>query len=251
MDALKKELERKRKVLNEEFGGRKFVRRGEIEQRNLERKREEERLEALEKAKKKEVLSSAGVEVSSSSSSAPVAADATLSVPTAASKVSSKASKENMNEEEKIDELVLPRLEVIRRLRYLKHPITLFGEDDEARMARLKALLKAGVTDPDSELMEGQRNDFLVDMAELRKREKHGRFEPRKDKNKDSEGAEDGDKDGGGGGDQAGHGDGGFSSGVDNDKDMKVCIMINLHPSALILSNLFSRMIHFFAERER
>lgn len=235
MDALKKELERKRKVVNEEFGGRKFVRRGEIEQRNLERKREEERLEALEKAKKKkEVLSSAGVEVSSlSSSSAAVAADMTLSVPTAASKVSSKVSKESMNEEEKIDELELPRVEVIRRLRYLKHPITLFGEDDEARMARLKALLKAGVTDPDSELMEGQRNDFLVDMAELRKREKHGRFEPRKDKNKDNEGAEDGDKDGGGGGDQTGHGDGGFSSGIDNDKDMKVCIMVNLHPSAL------------------
>lgn len=235
MDALKKELERKRKVLNEEFGGRKFVKRGEIEQRNLERKREEERLEALEKAKKKkEVLSSAGVEVSSlSSSSAAVAADMTLSVPTAASKVSSKVSKESMNEEEKIDELELPRVEVIRRLRYLKHPITLFGEDDEARMARLKALLKAGVTDPDSELMEGQRNDFLVDMAELRKREKHGRFEPRKDKNKDNEGAEDGDKDGGGGGDQTGHGDGGFSSGIDNDKDMKVCIMVNLHPSAL------------------
>jgi pre-mRNA-splicing factor 18 len=235
MDALKKELERKRKVLNEEFGGRKFVKRGEIEQRNLERKREEERLEALEKAKKKkEVLSSAGVEVSSlSSSSAAVAADMTLSVLTAASKVSSKVSKESMNEEEKIDELELPRVEVIRRLRYLKHPITLFGEDDEARMARLKALLKAGVTDPDSELMEGQRNDFLVDMAELRKREKHGRFEPRKDKNKDNEGAEDGDKDGGGGGDQTGHGDGGFSSGIDNDKDMKVCIMVNLHPSAL------------------
>lgn len=235
MDALKKELERKRKVVNEEFGGRKFVRRGEIEQRNLERKREEERLEALEKAKKKkEVLSSAGVEVSSSSSSsAAVAADTTLSVPTAASKVLSKVSKESLNEEEKIDELELPRVEVIRRLRYLKHPITLFGEDDEARMARLKALLKAGVTDPDSELMEGQRNDFLVDMAELRKREKHGRFEPRKDKNKDNEGAEDGDKDGGGGGDQTGHGDGGFSSGIDNDKDMKVCITVNLHPSAL------------------
>lgn len=236
MDALKKELERKRKVVNEEFGGRKFVRRGEIDQRNLERKREEERLEALEKAKKKkEVLSSAGVEVPSSSlsSSAAVAADTTLSVSAAASKVSSKVSKESLNEEEKIDELELPRVEVIRRLRYLKHPITLFGEDDEARMARLKALLKAGVTDPDSELMEGQRNDFLVDMAELRKREKHGRFEPRKDKNKDNEGAEDGDKDGGGGGDQTGHGDGGFSSGIDNDKDMKVCIMVNLHLSAL------------------
>ncbi|CAM6013250.1 unnamed protein product [Sphagnum balticum] len=119
--------------------------------------------------------------------------------------------------------MVLSKAEVIRRLRYLKHPITLFGEGDDARQSRLKALLKAGVTDPDSELMEGQRNDFLVDMAELRKREKHGRMEPRKEKNKeeDAAAAEDGDKDGGGGGEQNVNGDGGISSGFYNDKDMK------------------------------
>lgn len=211
MDALKAELERKRKAAKEDFGGRKFVRRGEFDQRGLEKKKEEEKKELLEKAKKK---AAPGAQDPSA-----VGADANASV-LATAKLSSKL-KEVGSDEEAIEELVLPRAEVIRRLRYLKQPITLFGEDDDARVARLKALLKAGMTDPDSELMEGQRNDFLVDMAELRKREKHGRLEPRKEKNKEKEGTDDGDRDGGGGGEQNITGDGGFSSGIDNDKDVK------------------------------
>jgi pre-mRNA-splicing factor 18 len=216
MDVLKKELERKRKTFEQDFGGRKFVRRSEIEQRALQRKREEEKREVQEKTTRKGV---GGI-----GDDALVNPDTSSSL-LASSKASSKA-RENANDEEKIDDMMLPKAEVIRRLRYLKHPITLFGEDDDARQKRLKALLKAGITDPDSELMEGQRNDFLVDMAELRKREKHGRLEPRKEKNKEKDGGgggvEDGDKDGGGGGDQNINGDGGLSSGVDNDKDMKV-----------------------------
>ena len=212
MDALKAELERKRKAAKEDFGGRKFVRRGELDQRGLEKKKEEEKKELLEKAKKK---AAPGAQDPSA-----VGADANASA-LATAKLSSKL-KEVGSDEETIEELVLPRAEVIRRLRYLKQPITLFGEDDDARVARLKALLKAGMTDPDSELMEGQRNDFLVDMAELRKREKHGRLEPRK--NKEKEGTDDGDRDGGGGGEQNITGDGGFSSGIDNDKDVKVRI---------------------------
>lgn len=214
MDVLRKELERKRKTFEQDFGGRKFVRRSEIEQRALQRKREEEKREVQEKTTRKGV---AGI-----GDDALVNPDVSSSL-LASSKASSKA-RENVNDEEKIDEMMLPKTEVIRRLRYLKQPITLFGEDDDARQKRLKALLKAGITDPDSELMEGQRNDFLVDMAELRKREKHGRLEPRKEKNKEKDGGgvEDGDKDGGGGGDQNINGDGGLSSGVDNDKDMKV-----------------------------
>lgn len=215
MDALKAELERKRKATSEVSKGRKFVRRGEIDQRELERKKEQEKKELLEKAKKK---AAPGTQDSSAAGT-----DASVSAP-AAAKLSSK-SKEVGSEEETLDELELPRAEVIRRLRYLKQPVTLFGEDDDDRLARLKALLKAGMTDPDSELMEGQRNDFLVDMAELRKREKHGRLEPRKEKNKEKDGGDDGDRDGGGGGEQNITGDGGFSSGIDNDKDVKVHII--------------------------
>jgi pre-mRNA-splicing factor 18 len=199
------------------------VTRSEIEQRAFERKREEEKRELHKKSIRKRVAGGVSDDCDVLANSA----DAS-SLPGAASKAkaSSLKARENVSDEEKIDEMVLSKAEVIRRLRYLKHPITLFGQGDDARQSRLKALLKAGVTDPDSEVMEGQRNDFLVDMAELRKREKHGRLEPRKEKNKekDAAAAEDGDKDGGGGGEQNVNGDGGISSGVNNDKDMKVII---------------------------
>lgn len=213
MDALKLEIERKRKAVSESFAGRKFVRRSEIEQRQLERLREEERKELQERAAAKLRVSTADTVGSGSGESH---GDASL-----ASQVALK-SKGLPSEEEKLDDLVLPRAEVIRRLRYLKHPITLFGEDDDMRLARLKALLKAGVTDPDTELMEGQRNDFLMDLTDLRKREKSGLLDRRRDKNKEK-GMEDGDVGMGGAmdlgrGDQSG--DGG-SSDLDNDKDSK------------------------------
>lgn len=53
-------------------------------------------------------------------------------------------------------------------------------------------------------------------------------MEPQKEKNKekDAAAAEGGDKDGGGGGEQNVNGDRGISSGVDNDKDMKVVIKL-------------------------
>ncbi|KAL2634373.1 hypothetical protein R1flu_005852 [Riccia fluitans] len=212
MDKLRQELERKRKAFEENFKGRKFVKRSEIEQKNLERIREEERLEQLAKEAKTRAESVDPLYQSSDKlqSSLPVAAKGL------------QKSKENPSEEDLLDELVLPRVEVIRRLRLLRQPITLFGEDDDQRLARFKALLKAGVTDTDSELMEGQRNDFLRDITELKKREKHGRFETKKDKNKERERErmdEDG-KDGGAAGEFEMNGEGG-SSGMENDKDSK------------------------------
>lgn len=207
MDALKAELERKRKAVKEDFGGRKFVRRGEIDQRELERRKEEEKKELLEKSKRKSAAAP---------QDHPVGSDANNNA-SVLSELSSSQSKETATDD------MLLKDEVIKRLRYLKQPITLFGEDDEARAARLKALMKTG--EIDSELMEGQRNDFLVDMAELRMLQKHGRLEPRKEKNKEKEpGVVDGDKDGGGGGEENITGENGFSSGIENDKDVKVCI---------------------------
>ncbi|BBN06091.1 pre-mRNA-splicing factor 18 [Marchantia polymorpha subsp. ruderalis] len=212
MDQLRKELERKRKAFDENFKGRKFVKRSEIEQKNLERIREEEKVEQLAK----EVKARSGSQDPSSQNSD----KSPSSLPVAAK--GSQKTKENPTEEELLDELVLPKSEVIRRLRLLRHPITLFGEDDDQRFARLKALLKAGVTDTDSELMEGQRNDFLRDITELRKREKHGRYETKKDKNKerDRDGLDDEGKDGGAAGELEMNGEGG-SSGIENDKDSK------------------------------
>ncbi|KAH0656160.1 hypothetical protein KY285_031042 [Solanum tuberosum] len=64
----------------------------------------------------------------------------------------------------------LPLQQVVRRLRVLKHPVTLFGEDEEARFARLNLVLKAGLFEVDeSDMTEGQTNDFLRDMLELKK----------------------------------------------------------------------------------
>ena len=67
-------------------------------------------------------------------------------------------------------------------------------------------------------MTEGQTNDFLRDIAELRKRQKTGILSERKRKDrKEGGGGENGQ---GGGGEEELSGDGG-SSGVDMDKDLK------------------------------
>jgi pre-mRNA-splicing factor 18 len=45
MEVLKRELQRKRQLLDADFGGRKIVRRDEIEAREIQRIREAERLQ--------------------------------------------------------------------------------------------------------------------------------------------------------------------------------------------------------------
>ncbi|KAL3531336.1 hypothetical protein ACH5RR_010658 [Cinchona calisaya] len=160
MDILKQELLKKRQSLAEDVGGsgKKFFKRSEIEQKRLQKLREEDKRESETKA-----------------------------------------------------------LQVIRRLRFLKQPVTLFGEDDEARLDRLKFVLKAGLFEvDDTDMTEGQTNDFLRDIVELKKRQKTGILSGRKrkateDANEDREG---------GGGDDDLSGDG-ASSGVDHDKDLK------------------------------
>ncbi|KAK3127293.1 hypothetical protein QOZ80_7AG0571060 [Eleusine coracana subsp. coracana] len=68
----------------------------------------------------------------------------------------------------------LPRHEVVRRLRVLRQPATLFGEDDDARAERFKAVLKYGLFHDvdDLNIAEGQTNEFLRDVIETRKRRK-------------------------------------------------------------------------------
>lgn len=94
--------------------------------------------------------------------------------------------------------------------------MTLFGEDDEARLDRLKYVLKAGLFELDDDMTEGQTNDFLRDIVELKKRQKSGILSDRKRKATEDR-SEDND---GGGGDDDVSGDG-ASSGVDIDKDLK------------------------------
>ncbi|CAD6206293.1 unnamed protein product [Miscanthus lutarioriparius] len=152
MDVLKRELQRKRQLLNADFGGRKILRRAEIEARELQRIRETERQLLLQKQLRHSHPASSPSGSSSSSCS-----------PTSAAAEASRA--ESGSEES------LPREEVIRRLRVLRQPATLFGEDDVARLRRLRDLIEdpAALADVDAaEIGEGQTNDFLRDIQALR-----------------------------------------------------------------------------------
>ncbi|KAH7661768.1 pre-mRNA-splicing factor 18 protein [Dioscorea alata] len=211
MDLLKQELQRKRQSLAADFGGKKLIKRSEIEQKEIQKLRQEEHRHLQSRSRP---LPSSTSNPSSSSSSS------SSSLPPALAAASSKKASEPQSDEQRIDDLVLPRHEVIRRLRFLKQPITLFGEDDDARLDRLKLTLKSGVFDVDSDMTEGQTNDFLRDIYELRKRQKAGSLlhDRAKHKRDDGDGIE------GDGGDDDGDkdvsGDGG-SSGMDADKDIK------------------------------
>ncbi|XAR67843.1 hypothetical protein NMG60_11002769 [Bertholletia excelsa] len=214
MDILKQELMKKRQSLAQDAGGRKVFKRSEIEQKRIQRLREEEKRELEAKSQKQQQQEGEHHNSSrNSSSNRNSKSEIATSKPESTSSSSSKA----LTDEQKIDELNLPRQEVIRRLRLLKQPVTLFGEDDEARLDRLKFVLKAGLFEvDDSDMTEGQTNDFLRDIVELKKRQKTGILSDRKRKAVE-DGAEDRE---GGGSDGDLSGDGG-SSGVDHDKDLK------------------------------
>ncbi|GJP36170.1 hypothetical protein CLOM_g20695 [Closterium sp. NIES-68] len=201
MDALKKELEKKRKAFQADFGNRRFVARGEIERKKIEQLRQEEEKER-ERKRAKQQTADAGAKGSGATGGKSGGASASKTVAVTAGTSGTGIDKET---EDRIDSLVLPRAEVIKRLRVLRHPITLFGEDDEARLARLKHVMKTGEVDPDGELLEGQQNDFLRDMAELKKGGGGGGARAKKDsrkgdaEKKDGGKGEDGGRDGGGG----------------------------------------------------
>ncbi|KAL5701877.1 hypothetical protein ACHQM5_027163 [Ranunculus cassubicifolius] len=211
MDLLKSELQKKRQSLQQQTGGKKYFKRSEIEQKNIQQLREQEKLELQSKSK-----SHTNQNPNSSNSTPNCSTQNPNSIPNHESQTL------RTPEEQKIDDLVLPKQEVIRRLRFLKQPVTLYGEDDEKRLERLKVTLRTGVFEVDSDMTEGQTNDFLRDIVELKMRQKAGMMSgggdrDRKRKRKE-EGHEDGEG-GGGGGDEM-SGDGG-SDGVDMDKDLK------------------------------
>ncbi|KAJ8899350.1 hypothetical protein K2173_018324 [Erythroxylum novogranatense] len=209
MDLLKQELLKKRQSLAQETGGKRVFKRSEIEQKMIQKIREEEKRELEAKVKRHSTTLADSADTSTAKS--------TTSAATTAAASTAASSSKSLTDEQNIDNLVLPKQEVIRRLRFLKQPVTLFGEDDDARLDRLKYVLKAGLFEVDSDMTEGQTNDFLRDIAELRKRQKSGILSSeRKRKDREEGGVEDGD-----GGEREGEisGDGG-SSGVDADKDL-------------------------------
>ncbi|GJN32628.1 hypothetical protein PR202_gb21144 [Eleusine coracana subsp. coracana] len=145
MDLLKVELQRKRKTAADDFAGKCFMRRSDLEQKKVQKRHDEHRCKLLVKARDparfpkpaaasgpNEPGDAAGGDSSPSSSFSPPAFD-------------------------------LPHHEVVRRLRVLRQPATLFGEDDDARLERLKLVLKYSMVD-DLDMAEG--------MVETRKRRK-------------------------------------------------------------------------------
>jgi pre-mRNA-splicing factor 18 len=211
MDLLKQELLKKRQSLAESTGGRRVFKRSEIEQKQIQKLREQEKFELQAKAQRQSTTST------TTTASNPNTSTANTNNSASSSASTSTASK-SLTHEQNIDNLVLPRQEVIRRLRFLKQPITLFGEDDEARLDRLKFVLKAGAFEVDSDMTEGQTNDFLRDIAELRKRQRSGMLSERKRQKSDDGKVEDRD---GGGGEEELSGDGGSSGADAMDKDSK------------------------------
>ncbi|XP_073024017.1 uncharacterized protein [Primulina eburnea] len=211
MDILKEELLKKRQSLSEDVGGKKFFKRSEIEQKRLQRLREEEKREAEAKAlrHKKSQQEQQNDDPNSTSGQ--------NSNPEIPKSMPESSSSKTLADEKKIDGLNLPKQEVVRRLRFLKQPVTLFGEDDEARLDRLKYVLKAGLFEvDDTDMTEGQTNDFLRDIVELKNRQKSGILSDRKRKGREDAGEDDES----GSRDDDLSGDGG-SSGVDHDKDLK------------------------------
>ncbi|XP_044503625.1 pre-mRNA-splicing factor 18 [Mangifera indica] len=211
MDLLQQELLKKRQSLVEDTGGKRFFKRSEIEQKQIQKLREEEKREQEAKLLRQKAATSTPNAAATKSNNLSTSTITSSTNTTTSAATTSKS----LTNEQNIDNLVLPKQEVIRRLRLLKQPITLFGEDDNARLERLKYVLKAGLFEVDSDMTEGQTNDFLRDIVELRKRQKTGILSERKRKDR-----EEGKEDGEGGGDEELSGDGG-SSGVDMDKDLK------------------------------
>ncbi|KAG2646309.1 pre-mRNA-splicing factor 18-like [Panicum virgatum] len=236
MDLLKRELEKKRKAASADFGGKSFVRRSELEQKQLQKRRDEQRQQLAKGGASAPSPDSAAGAAGSDASNPDAAAQAAAGNPNPSSSTSAaaasvppalapkKTTQEEalLSEERRIDELDLPRQEVVRRLRVLREPVTLFGEDDAARLARFKLILKSGVIDDidDIDMTEGQTNDFLRDMIEMRKRQKSGRDTYAKGKGKRVGGGDGGE--GGAAGDSADDGDGkGSGDDADADKDSK------------------------------
>lgn len=172
MDLLRQEILKKRKLLAEASGGKKFYKRSEIEQKKIQKLREEERREQELKSQRRADAASGKASCKSSTSEAAAAM----------------ADSKTLTEEKNIENLlVLTKQEVIRRLRFLKQPVTLFGEDDHVRLDRLMYVLKEGLFEEvDSDMTQGGTNDFLRDIAELKKRQKNsGVMNDRKRKTRD------------------------------------------------------------------
>ncbi|KAI8464645.1 MAG: Prp18 domain-containing protein [Monoraphidium minutum] len=194
MDNLKALLAKKKAEKQELVGDKKFVRRGEIEEARLKRLREEEAAEKLEKERRKKRQHGGR-----GGSDAPGGADGAPG-DTAAAAAAAAAQQQAAEADAAVLKALaaLPRAEVFRRLRALSQPVTLFGEGDGERVARLARVEReAALVDDETRYGGQQENTLLAIQREARGRKKGG-------------GGEDG---GGGGGEPGKCGDKGGGGG--------------------------------------
>ncbi|MCO5555436.1 hypothetical protein L7F22_008981 [Adiantum nelumboides] len=84
--------------------------------------------------------------------------------------------------EKQLNKLVIPKADVIHQLRHYGFPVTLYGEDDDARLLRFKELLKSGCP-PAGPHIDDNRNDLPLDLVDFKRSDKIG-FLHRDNKNK-------------------------------------------------------------------
>ncbi|CAN6723496.1 unnamed protein product [Malus baccata var. baccata] len=133
MGLLKAEISKKRQRLEEDIDGKRF----------FKQKRELEAKAQCQATAPNSASASGSSATKSNSNSASASSFGTTSSNTAASK--------SLTDEQNIDKMNLPK----------QKPIILFGEDGDARLDRLKYVLKAGLFEVDSDIMKGRTNDFL------------------------------------------------------------------------------------------
>ncbi|KAF6246112.1 Prp18 domain-containing protein [Scenedesmus sp. NREL 46B-D3] len=176
MNSLKALLLKKKQEKQELVGDKKYVRKAELEEAKLKRIREEEQQELRAKEEKKRKLQG---------STAP-AADGRPATPTDAVADPAAAGEAALAEHDgsaasaavaaegaaTAGQPALPREEVIRRLRALGQPVTLFGEEDADRQARLRKVEKTVVLA--DETRGGQQENVLLKLRRQDKMKKGG-----------------------------------------------------------------------------
>eukprot|EP01024_Parvocaulis_polyphysoides_P013217 TRINITY_DN15153_c0_g1_i2.p1 TRINITY_DN15153_c0_g1~~TRINITY_DN15153_c0_g1_i2.p1 ORF type:complete len:478 (-),score=115.68 TRINITY_DN15153_c0_g1_i2:295-1728(-) len=143
MDKLKNLIANKRQQKQQVFGSNKYVKRSDLEAERIKRLREEEEEDNRLRGKKSK---KSGDDYSPPSSAAP----------NGSKSLADKSGQNNQKQED------LPKEEVIRRLRALNQPATLFGEDD---LRRLKRLYRAEEElEMEDEMTGGQQENSILEM---------------------------------------------------------------------------------------
>eukprot|EP00775_Hariotina_reticulata_P006926 gene6926-7144_t len=137
LDGLKALLQKKRQETQDLVGDKKYVRKSKLEEAKLKRLREEEEQERRAKEEKKRRLQGTAPGPDGRPST-PVDAADTAGAAAAAGTDHDAISPAGAAEAAAAS---LPKEEVIRRLRALRQPVTLFGEEDADRLARLRKAL--------------------------------------------------------------------------------------------------------------